>query len=78
MQYAQVPGMSTGPDAEMAVPHDTPSVSTAPWVMPGTYTVRLTAGSTTLSQPLVVRMDPRVKTSTADLQAQFDAAKSDV
>ena len=76
MQYAQVPGMSTGPDAEMAVPHDTPSVSTAPWVMPGTYTARLTAGSTTLSQALVVRMDPRVKTSVADLQAQFDAAKS--
>ena len=43
---------------------------------PGTYTVRLTAGGTTLSQPLVVRMDPRVKTSVADLQAQFDAAKS--
>ena len=44
--------------------------------MPGTYTVRLMAGSVTLSQPLVVRMDPRVKTSVADLQAQFDAAKS--
>ena len=44
MQYPQVPGMSTGPDAEQAVPHDTPSVATAPWVMPGSYTVRLIAG----------------------------------
>ena len=75
MQYAQVPGMSTGPDAESAVPHDTPSVSTSPWVMPGTYTVRVSANGKAQSEPLMVRMDPRVKTSQADLQAQFDAAK---
>jgi hypothetical protein len=76
MQYPQVPGMSTGPDAEQAVPYNTPSVSTAPWVMPGTYTVRLTAGGKTLSQPLKIVMDPRVKTPTADLEQQFMIAKS--
>jgi hypothetical protein len=76
MQYPQVPGMSTGPDAEQAVPYNTPSVSTAPWVMPGTYTVRLIAGGKTHSEPLSIIMDPRVKTAKADLEEQFTVAKS--
>ena len=76
LQYPQVPGMSTGPDAEQAVPYNTPSVSTAPWVMPGTYTVRLIAGGQTLTQPLKVVMDPRVKTPMAELQQQFSVAYS--
>jgi hypothetical protein len=76
MQYPQVPGMSTGPDAEQAVPYNTPSVSTAPWVMPGTYTVRLVAGGKTFSEPLKIVMDPRVKTPTTDLEQQFAVAKS--
>ena len=76
MQYPQVPGMSTGPDAEQAVPYNTPSVSTAPWVMPGAYSVRLIAGGKTLTQPLTIVMDSRVKTPAADLQKQFDIAFS--
>jgi hypothetical protein len=40
--------------------------------MPGTYTVRLTTGGVTLERPITVRMDPRVTTSTEDLQLQFD------
>jgi photosystem II stability/assembly factor-like uncharacterized protein len=76
MQYSQVPGMSTGPDADQAVPYNTPSVSTAPWVMPGNYMVRLSAGGKTLTQSLKIVMDPRVKTSQADLEAQFKASKA--
>ncbi len=76
MQYAQVPGMSTGPDADLAIPYNTPQVSTAPWVMPGTYTVKLTGGGQTQTAQLTVKMDPRVKTSQADLQAQFDVSKA--
>jgi hypothetical protein len=76
MQYVQIPGISMEPSADEAVPHDTPSSSTAPWAMPGDYTVRLIASGKTLSQPLNVIMDPRVKTPVADLQAQFDLAKS--
>jgi hypothetical protein len=76
MQYPQVPGMSTGPDAEQAVPYNTPSVSTAPWVMPDTYTVRLIAGGKTLSESLKIVMDPRVKTPRADLEEQFTVGKS--
>ena len=76
MQYPQVSGMPTGPDADLATPHDTPSVSTAPWVMPGSYTVRLIAGGKTFSEPLEITMDPRVKTPASDLEQQFTLAKS--
>jgi photosystem II stability/assembly factor-like uncharacterized protein len=47
-----------------------------PWVMPGTYTVRLTVDGKTYSQPLTVRMDPRVKTPAIALQQQFDLSKA--
>jgi len=46
--------------------------ATSPWVLPGSYTVTLTAGGKVINQSLVVKMDPRVKTSAADLQKQFD------
>jgi hypothetical protein len=72
MHYPAVPGMSTGPDADAAIPHDTPAVSSAPFVMPGAYTVRLMAGGESLSQPLTIVMDPRVKTSRFDLEQQFN------
>ena len=76
MQYSQVPGMSTGPDADQAVPYNTPSVSTAPWVLPGNYTVRLIAGGKTMSEPLKIVMDPRVKTPATDLEQQFKVSKA--
>jgi hypothetical protein len=46
--------------------------STAPWVMPGNYTLKLTVDGKTFSQELAVKMDPRVKTPVKDLQAQHD------
>ena len=49
---------------------DTPELPRGKFVPPGTYQVRLTAGGRTLSQPLTVAMDPRVKTPAADLAAQ--------
>ena len=55
-----------------AVPYNTAPNPTSPWVLPGTYTVRLTAGATTLTQPLIVRMDPRVTTPIEGLRQQFD------
>lgn len=55
-----------------AVPYDTAPAPSSPWVLPGTYTVRLTAGGQTMTQPLTVRMDPRVKTSAEGLRQQFD------
>ena len=76
MHYPEVPGMSTGPDASMAVPYDTPAVASSPWVQPGQYTVRLTAGGKALTQPLTVVLDPRVKTPTAELARQFSVSKA--
>ena len=55
-----------------AVPYDTAPAPSSPWVMPGTYTVRLTVDGKTLTQPITVRMDPRVKTSAEGLKQQFD------
>jgi photosystem II stability/assembly factor-like uncharacterized protein len=46
--------------------------ATSPWAAPGDYTVMLTVDNKTFSQPLTVTMDPRVKTSAADIQEQFD------
>jgi photosystem II stability/assembly factor-like uncharacterized protein len=45
-----------------------------PLAIPGKYTVKLTAAGKTLSADFIVKMDPRVKTSAADLQRQFDLA----
>ncbi len=45
------------------------------WAPPGRYVVRLTAAGRTVSQPLVVKKDPRIKATDADLVAQFDLAK---
>jgi photosystem II stability/assembly factor-like uncharacterized protein len=50
-----------------AVPQDTPRYPLGPMVLPGTYTVRLTANGRTYAAPLTVKMDPRVRTSPADL-----------
>jgi photosystem II stability/assembly factor-like uncharacterized protein len=54
-----------------AVPFDTAPRATSPWVLPGTYTVRLTVDGKTSTQPLAVAMDPRVKTPRAGLEEQF-------
>jgi len=57
-----------------AVPGRTPLVPQGPLVLPGTYTVRLTVDGQTASQPLTVRMDPRIHTSPADLETLHAAA----
>lgn len=71
MHYAPVEG--SGRSFPMtAIWHNTPAMPLGPWVMPGTYRVRLTVGGVASEQPLQVRMDPRVKTSAGDLRTQFD------
>jgi photosystem II stability/assembly factor-like uncharacterized protein len=45
---------------------------TAPWVMPGNYTVILTVDGKEFQQSFTVKMDPRVKTSILSLQQQHD------
>ncbi|HXW54874.1 MAG TPA: hypothetical protein VEJ67_03930 [Candidatus Cybelea sp.] len=70
LHYARVPGMAPSyPIA--AVPHSTAPQPTSPWAMPGEYRVVLTAEDKKYTQPLTVKMDPRVKTSLLGLKRQF-------
>jgi photosystem II stability/assembly factor-like uncharacterized protein len=55
-----------------AIIHNTPPDATAPWVMPGTYKIRLTVDGQMQEQPITITMDPRVKTSTVQWQRQHD------
>jgi photosystem II stability/assembly factor-like uncharacterized protein len=64
----------TVPDHAIAgqTPRDQPP---GPYVVPGRYEVVLTIAGETHRQPLVVKADPRVSASQADLQAQLDLAQ---
>jgi hypothetical protein len=55
-----------------AIYRNTAPEATSPWAMPGQYSVVLKVDGKTFTESLAVQMDPRVKTSTADLQRQFD------
>jgi len=74
MHYAPLPDIE--PEYPIsAVPHNTVPQPTSPWVLPGSYTVVLTANRKSYSQPLTVKMDPRVKTSAADLSQQLQLSQ---
>ena len=49
-------------EATGAVPHRTYDAVNAPWAPPGSYTLRLTVNGKSSTQPIVVKLDPRVKT----------------
>jgi photosystem II stability/assembly factor-like uncharacterized protein len=53
-----------------SVYRDTPAGPFGPWVHPGDYSVKLTVDGKSYTQPLTVKMDPRVKTPAADLEKQ--------
>ena len=55
-----------------AIIHNTTPDATAPWVMPGTYTIKLTVNGQTQEQPITIAMDPRVKTGITQWQRQHD------
>jgi photosystem II stability/assembly factor-like uncharacterized protein len=54
-----------------AIYRNTPSEPMGPEVLPGQYTVKLTVGGKTYTQPLTVKMDPRVTTPPEGLAEQF-------
>ncbi len=58
-----------------AIYHDTPREPLGAFALPGRYTVKLTVNGQSTTQPLVLTMDPRVKTSPAALTQQFTIAK---
>jgi hypothetical protein len=55
-----------------AVPYDTPRTPLGPLALPGEYTARLSANGRTFTAPLTIKIDPRVSTSPAGLQQQFN------
>jgi hypothetical protein len=71
MHYTPVPDVV--PEFPISATYrNTAPEATSPWAAPGDYAVMLTVDNKSFSQPLTVIMDPRVKTSAADLQEQFD------
>ncbi|HEX9083119.1 MAG TPA: hypothetical protein VF836_00155, partial [Gemmatimonadaceae bacterium] len=55
-----------------AIYGDTPRIPLGPAVLPGTYTVRLSANGRSYTQPLEIKMDPRVEITDAGLHQQRD------
>ncbi|HMA29442.1 MAG TPA: glycoside hydrolase, partial [Thermoanaerobaculia bacterium] len=54
-----------------AIRGETPAEPLGPYVLPGTYTVKLTVNGKALTRALTVKLDPRVKMSPADLAGQL-------
>ncbi|MEO8044911.1 MAG: glycoside hydrolase [Spartobacteria bacterium] len=68
------------PDTEPSYPmtaiyRETAPQATAPWALPGIYSVVLTAGGKSFTQPLTLKMDPRLKVVEAELTKQFELSK---
>src|SRR5207253_668983 len=74
LHYNPVPGV-TPQYPIAAVYRNTAPSPTSPWAMPGTYSAVLTVGGKKYEQPLRLVMDPRVKTSSADLAQQFQLSR---
>jgi hypothetical protein len=77
VHYQPIPGGGGGrgglPIA--AVPHDTVPAPASPWAPPGQYTVKLTVNGKSYTQPLTLKMDPRVKTPPLGLTQQSTLSK---
>jgi photosystem II stability/assembly factor-like uncharacterized protein len=54
-----------------AIPGDTPRYPLGPTALPGSYTARLTADGKSYTARFTIKMDPRVKASTAALEKKF-------
>ncbi|HVG21965.1 MAG TPA: glycoside hydrolase, partial [Blastocatellia bacterium] len=57
-----------------AIYRNTPSVPQGPLVLPGEFTVKLSAGGRQLSEPLTIRMDPRVATPPEGIAKMFEVS----
>jgi len=70
VRYAPPKSLSHGYPIS-AILHDTPLEPEGPRALPGSYTVKLTVDGKVLTQPLVLKMDPRIKSTPAELAQQF-------
>jgi photosystem II stability/assembly factor-like uncharacterized protein len=77
MHYA--PPASLGHEFPIsAIYRDTVKYPLGARALPGNYTVKLTVDGKSYTQPLVVRMDPRITNSLADLRKQFEMESGSV
>jgi photosystem II stability/assembly factor-like uncharacterized protein len=74
LHYTRPSGVATSYPIS-AVYQDTAPEPHGVWALPGAYTVKLTVAGKTYTQPLILRMDPRVKTPAAALLQQFTLSK---
>ncbi|MGA2904056.1 MAG: glycoside hydrolase [Candidatus Korobacteraceae bacterium] len=73
--YGNLLGYTEYTLADHAVPGLTPRLQPqGPLVVPGKYTVELRYAGQTLRHPLTIELDPRVRASQSDLEAQRDLA----
>ncbi len=70
MKYAPLNILPSYPIS--AIFQNTAPNATAPWVMPGNYKVTLTVDGKKFVESLIVKMDPRVKSSAIPLKQQHD------
>ena len=54
-----------------AIPHDTPRLPLGPIVVPGEFTVRLSVNGHSFTEPLTVKLDPRLKVQPGSLEEQL-------
>jgi len=59
-----------------AIPGETPREPRGPWAVPGRYTIRLVTQGKTRTQPLILRMDPRVRVTPAALARQLSVSQA--
>ena len=61
-----------------AIYRDTVKYPLGAWALPGNYSLKLTVDGKSYKRPLVVKMDPRITASLADLRKQFEMESGSV
>ncbi|HLA89006.1 MAG TPA: hypothetical protein VJL28_01085 [Gemmatimonadaceae bacterium] len=59
-----------------AIPRNSPTAATTPWVSPGTYAVKLTVNGRSYAQPITVRQDPRVQSPAYVMQEIYSLSEA--
>jgi photosystem II stability/assembly factor-like uncharacterized protein len=76
LRYARPHAISYQYSMQAVFGEDTPPAVDGPFVLPGIYSIVLTADGQEYRAPLVVHLDPRVHTSSADLRALLAYSQS--
>lgn len=76
LRYPRPHAVSYEYSMEAVFGEDTPTAVDGPFVLPGIYSVVLTVGGQQYRAPLVVQLDPRVHTSSADLRTLLTFSQS--